>query len=84
MIPLIHESFALNFLQLIPLTLIWVKKSKCQEEVEYILQYKKGVRSALVVLLLLGDALLFGNYGACVFIGIDVLLANAQYYGATN
>jgi len=36
------------------------------------------------VVLLLGDALLFGNYGACIFIGMDVLLANAQYYGPTS
>lgn len=77
LIPLIHESFALNFLQFIPLILIWIKKSKCQEEVEYILQFNKGVRTALVVFLLLADGLIFGNYGACVFIGMDVLLANA-------
>lgn len=37
-----------------------------------------------MLVVLFSDVLLIGNYGACVFIGIDVLLYNANYYGSNT
>ena len=36
----------------------------------------------LVILFI--DVLMIGNYGACLFVGMDILLYNAQYYGSNT
>jgi hypothetical protein len=81
LIPLIHQDYALNFLQLIPGALIWVKKFKYQNEIIAFLQYQAGLRAAFMLFILFIDVLMIGNYGACIFIGMDILLYNQQYYG---
>ena len=74
MIPLIRQNQSLNFLQLIPAVLLWVKKFKYQREIEFMLQYRPGVRTSFTLIILTIDVLMIGNYGACIFIGMDILL----------
>lgn len=84
LVPLIHIGFALNFLQLISGGLLWVKKFHYQAEVITYLQYSPTARVMFILVVLFSDVLMMGNYGACVFIGMDVLLYNASYYGTND
>lgn len=77
-VPLFHQDYELNFLQLIPGALIWKKKFKYQHE---IISYQVGLRIVFMLFVLFADILMVGNYGACVFVGIDIVLYNKQYYG---
>lgn len=38
------------------------------------LQYHARVRTVFMIVVLFLDVLLVGNYGACIFIGIDLVL----------
>jgi len=80
-IPLIHEDYALNFMQLITAGIIWIKKFKYQSQIISFLQYRAGLRAAFMLFILFIDVLMIGNYGACIFIGMDILLYNQNYYG---
>ena len=81
-IPLITQSFDINFIQLISAGLIWVKKFKYQNQIINYLQYQPIARIAFTLLVLFVDVLMIGNYGACIFIGMDLILYNKQYYGS--
>ena len=81
-VPLIHIGFALNFLQIISAVLLWTKKFRYQAQVITYLQYSPTARIVFMLVVLFSDVLMIGNYGACVFIGIDVILYNASYYGS--
>ena len=80
-IPLFHEDFGLNFMQLVPAALIWIKKFKYQREGETTLQYKSTIRSLFTLTILSADVIMIANYGACIFIGMDALLYDKSYYG---
>ena len=67
---------------MVPGVVFWVKKSKYQGHIESILQFNANLRAFFLALMLFADVLLVGNYGACLFIGIDLLLYRLQYYGA--
>jgi hypothetical protein len=84
LVPLIHIAFGLNFLQLITAGLLWIKKFKYQAQVITYLQYSPTSRVIFMLLVLFSDVLMIGNYGACVFIGMDVLLYNANFYGSNQ
>ena len=45
------------------------------------LQYQKKVRIFFILTMLGLDVLLIGHFGACIFVGIDLLLWRTQYYG---
>lgn len=81
LIPLIHSDYALNFLQLVPSVLLYFKKFKNQNEIVGMLQYKKKLRIFFILTMLGLDVLLIGHFGACIFVGIDLLLWRLQYYG---
>ncbi len=80
-VPLFHQSLGWNFLQLFTAGLIWIKKFKYQNEVEVFLQYRPGIRAAFMLSILFIDVLMVGNYGACIFIGMDLFLYSESYYG---
>jgi hypothetical protein len=84
LVPLIHIGFALNFLQLVSAGLLWTKKFRYQAQVITYLQYSPTTRIIFILVVLFSDVLMIGNYGACVFIGMDVLLYNANYYGSNS
>ena len=69
-------------MQLIPGSLIWIKKFKYQREVELFLQYYPKIRASFIITILTIDVLMIGNYGACLFIGMDLYLFSQSYYGA--
>lgn len=81
-IPLITQSFDINFIQLISGGLIWVKKFNYQNQIINFLQYQPIARIAFTLVILFVDVLMIGNYGACIFIGMDLILYNKQYYGS--
>ncbi len=83
-VPLFYIAFGLNFLQLVPAVLLWVKKFRYQAEVVTWLQYSPNARIVFMLVVLFSDVLMMGNYGACIFIGIDILLYNASYYGSNT
>jgi hypothetical protein len=37
-----------------------------------------------MLVILFSDVLMIGNYGACIFIGLDILLYNHQFYGSND
>ncbi len=84
LIPTAHDDFYLNFLQFIPAGLIWIKKFKYQSQVTNFLQYQPTARIIFTLVVLFSDVLMMGNYGACIFIAMDLLLYNAQYYGSNT
>lgn len=45
------------------------------------LQYHKKFRIFFILFMLGCDVLLIGHFGACIFVGIDLLLWRLQYYG---
>lgn len=45
------------------------------------LQYQKYTRITFIIFMLMCDVLLIGNFGACIFLGLDLLLWRTQYYG---
>lgn len=83
-IPLITQTFAIDFVQLISGGLIWVKKFKYQHQIINYLQYQPVARIAFTLVVLFSDVLMIGNYGACIFIGMDLILYNNQYYGSNQ
>ena len=83
-VPFFYIALGLNFLQLVPAGLLWIKKFRCQAEVITYLQYSPNARVMLMLVALFSDVLMIGNYGACVFIGIDISLYNANYYGSNT
>jgi hypothetical protein len=68
-------------MQLISGALIWVKKFKYQAQIVSYLQYSTGLRAGFILFILFIDVLMIGNYGACIFIGMDLLLYKFSYYG---
>lgn len=83
-IPLIYQSFGLNFLQLLTAGLLWFKKFKYQSIIESFLQYSAALRAGFMLFILFVDALMFGHFGACIFIWMDIELNNVQYYGTNT
>lgn len=81
MVPIFKNYQALNYLQLIPTVLLYVKKFKCQREIVDMLQYNKRLRIFFILLMLAIDLLMVGHFGACLFVGMDLLLWRLQYYG---
>ena len=81
LIPRFNDDYFVNFLQVIPGILFWIKKFKYQAEIINILQYKRTPRIIFLLVILFIDVLMIGNYGACLFVGIDLLLWKLQYYG---
>jgi hypothetical protein len=45
------------------------------------LQYSKKLRIFFIIFMLICDFLLIGHFGACIFVGIDLILWRYQYYG---
>lgn len=84
LIPLIYISYAVNFLQLLTAGLLWVKKFSYQGQVTTYLQYSPIARVIFTVVSLFSDVLMMGNYGACIFIGMDLLLYNNSFYGTSQ
>lgn len=84
LIPLLYISKTVNFLQLISGGLLWIKKFKYQAQIINYLQYQSTIRIIFTLLILFSDVLMIGNYGACIFIGIDLILSNSQYYGSNT
>lgn len=84
LVPLFYISYGVNFLQLITGGLLWVKKFRYQSQVTTYLQYSPVARVIFMVVSLFSDVLMMGNYGACIFIGIDLLLYNSNYYGSNS
>ncbi len=83
-VPLIHQDYGLNYMQLIPGALIWIKKFKYQAEIINYLQYQAAARAGFMLFILFIDVLMIGNYGACIFVGMDMLLYRIQYYGLNS
>lgn len=75
------NQYTLNFLQLVPAILLYFKKFRCQREIEGMLQYYKKFRIFFILLMLGCDVMLIGHIGACIFVGVDLLLWRLQYYG---
>jgi hypothetical protein len=84
LVPLFYISFGLNFLQLVSGGLLWVKKFRYQYLVINYLQYSPTTRVVFMLVVLFSDVLMIGNYGACIFIGIDLLLYNISFYGTSS
>jgi hypothetical protein len=68
-------------LQIVTAGLLWVKKFEYQTQIEVYLQYYPGLRAVFLLFFLFVDALMLGNYGACLFIWLDVYLYSISYYG---
>jgi len=83
-IPLFYNDYHVNFLQFIPGVLLWIKKFKYQAEITDYLQYQLTIRLIFMLVILFSDVLMIGNYGACIFIGLDILLYNHQFYGSND
>lgn len=81
LIPLFHSSYGVNFIQLIPIVLLFIKKFKCQGEIVGSLQYYKNFRNFFIILMLGCDMMQLGNFGACMFLGLDLLLWRLQFFG---
>jgi hypothetical protein len=75
------SNWYFNFLQLIPAVLLYIKKFKSQDEVQDILLYSKDLRVFFILFMLGCDVMMIGNFGACIFLGIDLLLWRYMYYG---
>lgn len=78
--PFFHRAYAFNFLQLIPLVLLFVKKFKCQTEIIRVLESQYISRIVFILGMLGCDVMLLGNFGACLFLGIDILLWRLQFF----
>ena len=48
------------------------------------MQYYAGLRAAFMIVILLLDVLMIGNYGACMFIGIDLVLFRNGVFGTSD
>lgn len=79
-IPLFKNDYLLNFLQLISIILLFVKKFKCQAEIVMFLEYKRNGRVVFILTMLGCDVMLLGNFGACIFLGLDLLLWRLQFF----
>lgn len=84
MIPLYADIYGLNFVQLIAAGIIWIKKFKYQAQIISFMEYYPTLRIFFMLVILFIDVLMIGNYGACLFVGMDILLYNAQYYGSNT
>lgn len=80
-IPLFQNSYFLNYLQIISIILLTVKKFKCQAEITRSLEYRRTLRIVFTLGMLGCDVMLLGNFGACIFMGIDLLLWRLQFFG---
>jgi hypothetical protein len=80
-IPIFKSNYILNFLQLVAIVLLFVKKFKCQAEIAQSLTYHKVLRIAFILGILVCDYMLLGNFGACIFLGMDLLLWRLQFFG---
>ena len=80
-IPIFKSEYILNFLQLIPLFLLLVKKFKCQADILYALTYRKILRIVFILVFLVCDYFIFDNFCACIFLGLDLLLWRLQFFG---
>ena len=81
LIPFIHSDYFLNYLQLVPAVLLYIKKAKNEREILGMLQYHRTFRNVIELSILGCDVMLIGNYAACIFVGLDLLLWRLQYYG---
>lgn len=45
------------------------------------LQYRRKFRTFFILFMLACDVMLIGHFGACIFVGLDLLLWRTQYYG---
>lgn len=64
--------------------LLYIKKAKNQREILDILQYNRTFRNFIELTLLGCDVMLMGHYGACIFVGLDLLLWRLKYYGGES
>lgn len=80
-IPVVHNGYFLNYLQLVPATILYFKKFKNQAEIVSQLQYERRARIIFILVMLGCDILLIGHFAACIFVGLDLLLWKLQYYG---
>ena len=80
LIPLFHSDYFLNYIQLVPAVLLYIKKAKNEREILDMLQYHRTFRNFIELTLLGCDVMLMGHYGACIFVGLDLLLYRLQVY----
>lgn len=80
-ISMVRNGYFLNYMQLIPAVLLYFKKFKNQGEIVSMLQYQKKLRIFFILVMLGCDVLLIGHFGACIFVGLDLLLWKISYYG---
>lgn len=45
------------------------------------MQYRRALRTGFILTVLFLDVLMIGNYGACLFVGMDLLLQRISFYG---
>lgn len=63
------------------MTLLYLKKFKCQDEITNALKYNRSMRNFFILAMLGCDIMLIGSFGACIFVGLDLLLLYTNYYG---
>lgn len=78
---MIENNQILNFVQLIPVVLLFFKKLRLQKEIARSLQYRTNARYTFTLIMLGCDVMMVSNFGACIFLGLDLLLWRLQYYG---
>lgn len=73
-LPRVQSNSNINWILLVPIIILWIKKFKYVKEIINILQYQRSIRIFFTLATLFIDVLLQGHYGACIFLKIDLVL----------